>query len=113
MFTTRQSDFVKHAGDARDRASHGQASTQPVEKWSDRVQRAHPKSEPEFWPDELRLKYMAEEIADLRTAQPDTQVERLKQEIAWLEDAARESEYLRGYRQGYEQRDAEVRGALV
>ena len=91
----------------------GQASTQPVEKWSDRVQRAHPKSEPEFWPDELRLKYMAEEIADLRTAQPDTQVERLKQEIAWLEDAARESEYLRGYRQGYEQRDAEVRGALV
>ena len=30
-----------------------------------------------------------------------------------LEDAARESEYLRGYRQGYEQRDAEVRGALV
>ena len=30
-----------------------------------------------------------------------------------LEDAAREPEYLRGYRQGYEQRDAEVRGALV
>mgnify|MGYP000269970944 CR=1 FL=1 len=28
-------------------------------------------------------------------------------------DAARESEYLRGYRQGYEQRDAEVRGSLV
>jgi len=30
-----------------------------------------------------------------------------------LEDAARESEYRRGYRHGYEQRDAEVRGALV
>ena len=29
------------------------------------------------------------------------------------DDAARESEYQRGYRQGYEQRDAEVRGALV
>ncbi len=30
-----------------------------------------------------------------------------------LEDAARESEYRRGYRHGYEQRDAEVRGALA
>ena len=30
-----------------------------------------------------------------------------------LEDAARESEYQRGYRHGYEQRDAEVRGALA
>ena len=29
------------------------------------------------------------------------------------EDAARESEYRRGYRHGYEQRDAEVRGALA
>lgn len=30
-----------------------------------------------------------------------------------LEDAARESEYRRGYRHGYEQRDAEVRGAMA
>ena len=30
-----------------------------------------------------------------------------------LEDAERESEYRRGYRHGYEQRDAEVRGALA
>ena len=30
-----------------------------------------------------------------------------------LEDAVRESEYQRGYRHGYEQRDAEVRGALA
>ena len=30
-----------------------------------------------------------------------------------LEGAARESEYQRGYRHGYEQRDAEVRGALA
>ena len=30
-----------------------------------------------------------------------------------LEDAAQESEYRRGYRHGYEQRDAEVRGALA
>ena len=30
-----------------------------------------------------------------------------------LEDAARESEYRRGYRHGYNQRDAEVRGALA
>ena len=30
-----------------------------------------------------------------------------------LEDAARGSEYQRGYRHGYEQRDAEVRGALA
>ena len=29
------------------------------------------------------------------------------------EDAARESEYRRGYRHGYEQRDAEVRGAMA
>ena len=29
------------------------------------------------------------------------------------EDAAQESEYRRGYRHGYEQRDAEVRGALA
>ena len=29
LFTTRQSDFVKHAEDARARASHGQASSQP------------------------------------------------------------------------------------
>lgn len=42
----------------------------PVEKWADRVQRAHPKSEPEFWPDELRMKYMAEEIRDLRATRP-------------------------------------------
>ena len=39
-----------------------------IEKWSDRVQRAHPKSEPEFWPDALRVKYMADEISDLRAA---------------------------------------------
>ena len=30
-----------------------------------------------------------------------------------LEDAAQESEYRRGYRHGYEQRDAEVRGAMA
>lgn len=30
-----------------------------------------------------------------------------------LEDAAQESDYRRGYRHGYEQRDAEVRGALA
>ena len=29
------------------------------------------------------------------------------------DDAARESEYRRGYRHGYEQRDAEVRGAMA
>ena len=39
-----------------------------IVKWSDRVQRAHPKSEPEFWPDALRVKYMADEISDLRAA---------------------------------------------
>ena len=39
-----------------------------IEKWSDRIQRVHPKSEPEFWPDALRVKYMADEISDLRAA---------------------------------------------
>ena len=39
-----------------------------IVKWSDRIQRAHPKSEPEFWPDALRVKYMADEISDLRAA---------------------------------------------
>ena len=38
--------------------------------------------------------------------------ERMKAESA-QEDAARESEYRRGYRHGYEQRDAEVRGAMA
>lgn len=44
------------------------ADADRIEKWSDRVQRAHPKSEPEFWPDALRVKYMADEISDLRAA---------------------------------------------
>ena len=44
-----------------------------IEKWSDRVQRAHPKSEPEFWPDALRVKYMADEIRDLRAARAPAQ----------------------------------------
>ncbi len=39
-----------------------------IEKWSDRIQRVHPKSEPEFWPDALRVKYMADEISDSRAA---------------------------------------------
>ena len=38
--------------------------------------------------------------------------ERMKAESV-QEDAARESEYRRGYRHGYEQRDAEVRGAMA
>ena len=52
-----------------------------IVKWSDRVQRAHPKSEPEFWPDALRVKYMADEISDLRAA--------LATADSVLEDAAR------------------------
>ena len=52
-----------------------------IEKWSDRIQRVHPKSEPEFWPDALRVKYMADEISDLRAARAPAD--------SVLEDAAR------------------------
>ncbi len=45
-----------------------QEDVDQIMKWSDRIQRAHPKSEPEFWPDALRVKYMADEISDLRAA---------------------------------------------
>lgn len=34
--------------------------------WHHRILKAHPKSEPEFWPDELRLKYMADELEEYR-----------------------------------------------
>ena len=36
--------------------------------WHHRILKVHPKSEPEFWPDELRIKYMADEISELRAA---------------------------------------------
>lgn len=52
-----------------------------IVKWSDRIQRAHPRSEPEFWPDALRVKYMADEISDLRAARDPAD--------SVLEDAAR------------------------
>lgn len=62
-----------------------------------------------------------EEIADtalamlraaLSKARPNT-AEGEAQADSGLKDAARESEYQRGYRHGYEQRDAEVRGLLA
>lgn len=49
-------------------ASVGLDAAGRIMKWSDRIQRAHPKSEPEFWPDALRVKYMADEISDFRAA---------------------------------------------
>lgn len=48
----------------------------------------------------------------LSKARPNTAEGEAKDDSG-LKDAARESEYQRGYRQGYEQRDAEVRGALA
>ena len=51
-----------------------------IVKWSDRIQRAHPKSEPEFWPDALRVKYMADEISDLRAAR--TPVDSVQEDAA-------------------------------
>lgn len=50
--------------------------------------------------------------AALSKARPNTAEGEAKDDSG-LKDAARESEYQRGYRQGYEQRDAEVRGALA
>jgi len=39
--------------------------------WQDQLLKAHPKSDPEFWPDTLQTKYMAKEIAEYRAlAQP-------------------------------------------
>lgn len=43
-------------------------TTTPVLPWDQRVQALHPKSDPVFWPDELRVKYMAIEISELRAA---------------------------------------------
>ena len=56
------------------------------------------------------------EIALLKNALMDAEESRpstTAQADSVLEDAARESEYRRGYRHGYEQRDAEVRGAMA
>ena len=53
----------------------------------------------------------AEEFERLLAGAPTAQAAPAAQGDAL--DAARESEYRRGYRHGYEQRDAEVRGALV
>ena len=36
--------------------------------WQVRIVKAHPKSEPEHWPDDLKLKYMAQELAEYRDA---------------------------------------------
>ena len=39
---------------------------EPFMKWQDSIKGAHPKSEPEFWPDELKLYYMEVEVNALR-----------------------------------------------
>ena len=36
--------------------------------WEDRFTQAHPRSEPEYWADAMKVMYMAKEIADLRAA---------------------------------------------
>jgi hypothetical protein len=36
--------------------------------WHHRILKTHPESEPAFWPDDLRLKYMAEELEEYRAA---------------------------------------------
>ena len=89
----------------------------------------------EVWDEALALKKAAQaapQAADSVTAPappPECETEAEKRAFAfgWFkaleserrkadsvqEDAARESEYRRGYRHGYEQRDAEVRGAMA
>ena len=58
-----------------------------------------------LWPESRRE--IVDAVVDLLTTPPTQAADSV------LEDAARESEYRRGYRHGYEQRDAEVRGALA
>lgn len=54
----------------------------------------------------------ADQLRSLMQPSPTPQADSVTADSV-LEDAARESEYRRGYRHGYEQRDAEVRGALA
>jgi hypothetical protein len=58
-------DCVRHI-----RASAAQQAAQPVRPsprmWHDRIKDAHPKSEPEYWPNPLKVEYMEQEILDLR-----------------------------------------------
>lgn len=39
-----------------------------LKTWQQRVLEAHPRSDPEHWPDELKAKYMQLEIAELRAS---------------------------------------------
>lgn len=59
------------------------------------------------------LRGIAAVIASWESREPHTWLIAAHQPSTAAQGDARESEYQRGYRQGYEQRDAEVRGALV
>ena len=61
----------------------------------------------DYWKTNLLHDWAFEARALYTTPQPTQAADSV------LEDAERESEYRRGYRHGYEQREAEVRGALV
>jgi hypothetical protein len=45
------------------------APVQPM-KWGDAAQAAHPKSDPQYWPDSLKVRFMEQEIAQLRATPP-------------------------------------------
>jgi hypothetical protein len=60
----------------------------PPAPWHHRILKAHPFSEPEYWPDSLRLKYVTEELQEYRAAftppaaQQDTGLQDLNKMLA-------------------------------
>lgn len=79
----------------------------------------HPRSEPEYWPDEFKTKYMAEEIADYRALQQapgpilsDERIDQLKDKavIEWAESG---SDFETAHRYIARAIEADLRAALA
>jgi hypothetical protein len=54
--------------------------------WHHRILKVHPETEPEFWPDHLRLKYMTEELEQYRAAfatPPAAQPAPVQEPVRW------------------------------
>jgi hypothetical protein len=47
------------------------APVQPVAQWRNAALSAHPNSDPEYWPDSLKVRFMEQEIAQLRATPPN------------------------------------------
>ena len=60
-------EFAELFGYTPPAAPLGQWQDKPA-PWHHRILKAHPESQPEFWPDHLRLKYVTEELEEYRAA---------------------------------------------